>query len=157
MLRHMITSLLSLTGLITTASPLYHLHGRLQVRMGSKWALVLVLHGPDLWRVTQRVDWWTNPAQVQHTVSVIGHRPTSIYLKRFYTSYYLVFPVDTVVSKVVIPRLPHSEQSGHMSPNKNTKVSSNQHLLYVILFLVLNHCNDQEQHIVFGGLRKACN
>uniref|UniRef100_A0A669BCT1 Signal induced proliferation associated 1 like 1 n=1 Tax=Oreochromis niloticus TaxID=8128 RepID=A0A669BCT1_ORENI len=39
----------------------------------------------------------------------------------------LNFPyvLDTVVSKVVIPRLQPSEQSSHVSPNKSTKVSDN--------------------------------
>lgn len=35
-------------------------------------------------------------------------------------------PTDTVVSKVVIPRLQPTEQSSHMSPNKSSKVSWNQ-------------------------------
>lgn len=40
----------------------------------------------------------------------------------------LNFPyvLDTVVSKVVIPRLQPSEQSSHVSPNKSTKVSDSQ-------------------------------
>uniref|UniRef100_A0A3P8NBV1 Signal induced proliferation associated 1 like 1 n=1 Tax=Astatotilapia calliptera TaxID=8154 RepID=A0A3P8NBV1_ASTCA len=69
-------------------------------------------------------DQGTNPAQV-------GRTPTSVLVnqKTCFALWALNFPyvLDTVVSKVVIPRLQPSEQSSHVSPNKSTKVSDSQH------------------------------
>lgn len=45
-----------------------------------------------------------------------------IYIK----SYVSLLHKDSSVSKAVIPRLQPQEQSGHMSPNKSTKVSLSQ-------------------------------
>uniref|UniRef100_A0AAX7VJG2 Signal induced proliferation associated 1 like 1 n=1 Tax=Astatotilapia calliptera TaxID=8154 RepID=A0AAX7VJG2_ASTCA len=63
----------------------------------------------------------TNPAQV-------GRTPTSVLVnqKTCFALWALNFPyvLDTVVSKVVIPRLQPSEQSSHVSPNKSTKADA---------------------------------
>lgn len=114
------------SGLITTASPPFHLCAMWQVRapMGSKYRRAQVLDGHDLGRVIPLADQGTNPAQV-------GRTPTSVLVnqKTCFALWALNFPyvLDTVISKVVIPRLQPSEQSSHVSPNKSTKVSDSQH------------------------------